>query len=74
MKKCKTCEFWKLFRKGAADEEESVGICRRFPPVLDLKYTVDVNGEPTDDPLCWAQPVTLEDNTCGEHKIEEDNG
>lgn len=63
---CGHCKYWKLFAKAGrrTDIDESRGICKRFPPVLDPNEL----GESTDDPNLWVQPVTEESEGCGEYQ------
>ena len=63
METCERCKYWDLFRK-ENEGGEANGVCTRYPPVLDLSY----RGETTDDDNCWAQPVTVSSQSCGEFK------
>lgn len=70
-KECKDCKYYEA-------ATEYFGLCRRYPPVLDVLRILTTlktisEGEECDDYAdlateWWAQPVVYRSSTCGEWK------
>lgn len=63
---CRNCKHWRQL----GDED---GVCRRYPPVLDVLHAMEEiakGGRDLDyagmSIVWWEQPRTCEDTTCGE--------
>lgn len=65
---CCNCVFWYRFTK-SDDVTEGVGTCHRYPPVYDPTYE-DGSEITVEDPSCFIQPPTGEEDWCGEFRSE----
>lgn len=70
---CASCFY--LTQPRAGYEDQGIGTCSRFPPVLDAGRLVakifagDYDyTDATEDPLTWLQPVVYQRDTCGEYR------
>lgn len=60
---CDGCVWWNEFRR---KDDEVVGTCHRWPPVLDVNY-ISEKYDSASDVLCWIRPVTCSVESCGEY-------
>ena len=71
-KACGKCYHWTVFQHlGIAPlsgiTDETIGRCRRFPPVLDGNY----NAHSTRGAVSWIWPLCRADSVCGEWRARD---
>jgi hypothetical protein len=75
--RCDNCRYWRKRKRNYQQHpDDMVGICRRFPPVLDVGFILTqyfvheaIEFQTVESPSYWQQPINYGSGYCGEWVI-----